>query len=134
METLTLVRIGRSARLERLLPAALAEFPVTELPAEQIASAAGRRLVSPDVALPLSTWVGPVARIAFNGNTSEEPIIAEVAMEKGIKLSILGADTRNVDGKAFGTMLVSLPEDAEKKQEVLAYLNHFDGVTAEVIQ
>ena len=43
METLTLVRIGRSARLERLLPAALAEFPVTELPAEQIASAAGRR-------------------------------------------------------------------------------------------
>ena len=97
-------------------------------------SAAGRRLVSPDVALPLSTWVGPVARIAFNGNTSEEPIIAEVAMEKGIKLSILGADTRNVDGKAFGTMLVSLPEDAEKKQEVLVYLNHFDGVTAEVIQ
>ena len=97
-------------------------------------SAAGRRLVSPDVALPLSTWVGPVARIAFNGNTSEEPIIAEVAMEKGIKLSILGADTRNVDGKAFGTMLVSLPEDAEKKQEVLDYLNHFDGVTAEVIQ
>ena len=97
-------------------------------------SAAGRRLVSPDVALPLSTWVGPVARIAFNGNTSEEPIIAEVAMEKGIKLSILGADTRNVDGKAFGTMLVSLPEDAGKKQEVLDYLNHFDGVTAEVIQ
>ena len=97
-------------------------------------SAAGRRLVSPDVALPLSTWVGPVARIAFNGNTSEEPIIAEVAMEKGIKLSILGADTRNVDGKAFGTMLVSLPEDAAKKQEVLDYLNHFDGVTAEVIQ
>ena len=97
-------------------------------------SAAGRRLVSPDVALPLSTWVGPVARIAFNGNTSEEPIIAEVAMEKGIKLSILGADTRNVDGKAFGTMLVSLPEDAEKKQEVLDYLNHFEGVTAEVIQ
>ena len=97
-------------------------------------SAAGRRLVSPDVALPLSTWVGPEARIAFNGNTSEEPIIAEVAMEKGIKLSILGADTRNVDGKAFGTMLVSLPEDAEKKQEVLDYLNHFDGVTAEVIQ
>ena len=97
-------------------------------------SAAGRRLVSPDVALPLSTWVGPVARIAFNGNTSEEPIIAEVAMEKGIKLSILGADTRNVDGKAFGTMLVSLPEDAVKKQEVLDYLNHFEGVTAEVIQ
>ena len=97
-------------------------------------SAAGRRLVSPEVPLPLSAWEGPVARIAFNGNASEEPIIAEVAMEKGIKLSILGADTRNVDGKAFGTMLVSLPEDPARRQDVLDYLNHFDGVTAEVIQ
>ena len=97
-------------------------------------SAAGRRLVSPSGVLPLSSWEGPVARIAFNGNMSEEPIVASVAVELGIKLSILGADTRNVDGKAFGTMLVSLPEEQQKQQEVLAYLNHFDGVSAEVIQ
>ena len=61
-------------------------------------SKAGRRLVSPDVALPLSTWEGGVARIAFNGNASADPIIASVAMDLGIKVSILGADTRNVDG------------------------------------
>ncbi len=97
-------------------------------------SAAGRRLVTPDVALPLSTWEGPVARIAFNGNMSEEPIIASAALELGICLSILGADTRNVDGKAFGTMLVSLPEDMEKREAVLNYLNGHEGVTAEVIQ
>ena len=112
----------------------VAEIGAVETVFSNPQSAAGRRLVSPDVALPLSTWNGPVARIAFNGNTSEEPIIASVAMEKGIKLSILGADTLNVDGKAFGTMLVSLPEDKAKQQEVLEYLNHFDGVTAEVIQ
>ena len=97
-------------------------------------SAAGRRLVTPDVALPLSTWEGPVARIAFNGNMSEEPIIASVAVELGIKLSILGAGTRNVDGKAFGAMLVSLPEEEEKRKAVLDYLNDHEGVTAEVIQ
>ena len=97
-------------------------------------SKAGRRLVTPDVALPLSTWEGPVARIAFNGNMSEEPIIASVAVELGIKLSILGAGTRNVDGKAFGAMLVSLPEEAEKRKAVLDYLNGHEGVTAEVIQ
>ncbi len=97
-------------------------------------SAAGRRLVTPDVALPLSTWEGPVARIAFNGNMSEEPIIASAALELGICLSILGADTRNVDGKAFGTMLVSLPEEPEKRETVLKYLNGHEGVTAEVIQ
>ena len=97
-------------------------------------SAAGRRLVTPDTALPLSTWEGPVARIAFNGNMSEEPIIACVAVDLGIKLSILGADTRNVDGKAFGTMLVSLPEAQQDRKKVLDYLNSHDGVTAEVIQ
>ena len=97
-------------------------------------SRAGRRLVTPDTALPLSTWEGPVARIAFNGNMSEEPIIATVAVELGIKLSILGADTRNVDGKAFGTMLVSLPEAKQDRKKVLDYLNSHDGVTAEVIQ
>ena len=97
-------------------------------------SKAGRRLVTPDVALPLSTWEGPVARIAFNGNMSEEPIIASVAVELGIKLSILGAGTRNVDGKAFGAMLVSLPEEEEKRKAVLDYLNDHEGVTAEVIQ
>lgn len=97
-------------------------------------SKAGRRLVSPEVAVPLSAWEGPVARIAFNGNMSEEPIIASVAVDLGMKLSILGAATRNVDGKAFGTMLVSLPEDENQRSAVMDYLNGHEGVTAEVIQ
>lgn len=97
-------------------------------------SKAGRKLVTPDVPLPLSTWTGPVARIAFNGNMSKDPIVASIAMDLGIKVSILGADTRNVDGKAFGTMLVSLPEDNAKRKTVLDYLNSYEGVTAEVIQ
>ena len=98
-------------------------------------TAAGRRLVSPDVAaLPLSSWEGHVARIAFNGNASEEPIIASVAMDLGIKVSILGADTRNIDGKAFGTMLVSLPEDINERRRIMDYLNGHPGVTAEEVQ
>ena len=96
-------------------------------------SKAGRRLVSPEVALPLSDWEGSVARIAFNGNASADPIIASVAMELGEKVSILGADTRNVSGKAFGTMLISLPQDEERKKKILEYLNAFDGVTAEEV-
>ena len=97
-------------------------------------SAAGRRLVSPDVALPLSNWEGGVARIAFNGNASEDPVIACLAMDLGIKVSILGADTRNVDGKAFGTMLISLPENREEKRRILDYLNDHDGITAEEVK
>jgi D-methionine transport system ATP-binding protein len=98
-------------------------------------SAAGRKLVTPDLGgLPLSTWEGHVARIAFNGNASADPIIASVALDLGLKLSILGADTRNVDGKAFGTMLVSLPEELGERRKVMDYLNAFEGVTAEEVQ
>ncbi len=97
-------------------------------------SSAGRRLVSPDMPLPLSNWEGSVARIAFNGNASEEPIIASVAVDLGIKVSILGADTRNVDGKAFGTMLISLPDNREEQRRVLDYLNDHDGITAEEVK
>ena len=98
-------------------------------------SEAGRRLVSPEAAnLPLSTWEGPVARIAFNGNASADPIIATLAMDLGVKVSILGADTRNIDGKAFGTMLISLPEDLPTKRKVLDYLNALEGVHTEEVQ
>ena len=96
-------------------------------------SKAGRRLVSPNMALPLTDEM-PIARIAFNGNASSDPIIASVAMELGIKVSIMGADTRNVDGKAFGTMLISLPRDAGEKQRVMDYLRSHPGVTAEEVQ
>ena len=98
-------------------------------------SEAGRRLVSPEAAnLPLSTWEGPVARIAFNGNASADPIIATLAMDLGVKVSILGADTRNIDGKAFGTMLISLPDDLPTKRKVLDYLNALEGVHTEEVQ
>ena len=97
-------------------------------------SDAGRRLVSPEMALPFTAEDGPIARIAFNGNASEEPIIASLTMDLGIKVSIMGADTRNVDGKAFGTMLISLPTDPEKKQAIMNYLNNHPGVVAEEVQ
>ena len=96
-------------------------------------SKAGRRLVSPNMTLPLTDEM-PIARIAFNGNASSDPIIASVAMDLGIKVSIMGADTRNVDGKAFGTMLISLPEELNQRRRVLDYLNGFEGVTAEEVR
>ena len=96
-------------------------------------SKAGRRLVSPDVAQPVTHWDIPTARIAFNAAMTEEPVIASLAAEKGILVSILGADTRNVSGKAFGTMLISLPEDVGQRKIVLDYLNAHEGVSAEEV-
>ncbi len=112
---------------------AVAEIGVVEDVFSNPASPAGRRLVSPDKALPLSHWDGPVARLAFNGTMVEAPVIASLAAKEQILVSILGADTRNVDGKIFGTMLISLPEDPAKKQVALNFLNGYKGVIAEEV-
>ena len=60
-------------------------------------------------------------------------MIARLVTTTGIPVSIMGAATRNVDGKAFGTMLISLPEDPGKKKEILDFLNGCQGVSAEEV-
>ncbi len=112
---------------------AVAEIGTVEDVFSNPASPAGRKLVSPDKALPVSHWDGPVARLAFNGTMVEEPVIASLAAKEQILVSILGADTRNVDGKIFGTMLISLPEEQTKKQTALDFLNAYHGVVAEEV-
>ena len=97
-------------------------------------SKAGRRLVSPDRAMPLTNCTGPVARLAFNGTMVEEPVIASLAAREQILVSILGADTRNVDGKMFGTMLISLPDEPERKRRALEFLNAYEGVSAKEVE
>ena len=96
-------------------------------------SQAGRRLVSPAVAEPALVPGLRMARIAFNGGVSEAPVFAQLIKKTGVELSIMGAATRNVDGKAFGTMLVTLPEDAGKTREILDFLNSCTGVRAEEV-
>ena len=64
---------------------------------------AGRRLVYPNGVVIDQLPAANVIRIAFNGGSSYEPLIASLAIDCGVKVNILGADTRNIDGKAFGT-------------------------------
>ncbi len=96
-------------------------------------SEAGRRLVYPDgvPAEVLSTAADQarVVRVAFNGGTSYQPLIASLAIDCGVKANILGADTRNIDGRAFGTMLLGLPEDGAEK--ALAYIRSQKDITVE---
>ena len=81
---------------------------------------AGRRLVYPNGVVIDQLPAANVIRIAFNGGSSYEPLIASLAIDCGVKVNILGADTRNIDGKAFGTMLLGLPTDPEEAAKAMA--------------
>ena len=63
-----------------------------------------------------------VVRLAFDGQSAFEPLISNLTMACHTAVNILGSDTKNIDGKAFGQMLLQLPEDADASDRVKRYL------------
>ena len=94
---------------------------------------AGRKLVFPEGAHIDQFPVANVVRVVFNGGSSYEPLIASLAIDCGAKVNILGADTRNVNGKAFGSMLLGLPEDKADAAKAMNYLKAQKNVTVEEV-
>ena len=61
-------------------------------------------------------------RIVFNENSAYEPVISNVILKFNVPVNILKADTRNVNGKAVGEMILSLPENELINAEIIEYL------------
>ena len=93
----------------------------------------GRQLVYPGGVRIDQLPPSRVIRIAFNGGSSE-PLIASLAIDCGVKVNILGADTRNIEGKAFGTMLLGLPEDSGEASKALQYIRSQPNITVEEVE
>lgn len=73
-----------------------------------------------------------LVQIIFDGNSSREPVIANTVLACNAPINIMFADTKNIDGKAFGQMLIQLPEDDNLSNKVLAYLRTQDIIVKEV--
>ena len=64
-----------------------------------------------------------VIRLVFDGQNAFEPVISNLTVECHAAVNILGADTKNIDGKAFGQMLLQLPGDEASVQRIKKYLD-----------
>ena len=97
-------------------------------------SEAGRRLVYP-AGVPEQVLLkdSRVIRVAFNGGSASHPIISSLAIDCGVRVNILGADTRSIDGRVFGTMLLGLPEDAQEASKALQYIRSQPDITVEEV-
>ena len=95
---------------------------------------AGRRLVYPDGVPPESLPKSRVIRVAFNGGSAHQPLIASLAIDCGVKVNILGADTRSIDGRFFGTMLLGLPEREDEIARALEYIRMQPDITVEEVK
>lgn len=96
-------------------------------------SETGKRLVFPDGVPQELLPGGRLLRLAFNGDTTNDPIISTIAIELGIKVNILGADTRNIDGRAFGTMMIELPKEGDEADRLINYFKDLKNVTIEEV-
>ena len=61
------------------------------------------------------------------------PSSPSLAIACGVKVSILGADTRTIDGKSFGTMLLGLPDNKEEADKAIAYIKKQPNITMEEV-
>ncbi len=85
-------------------------------------SAAARRLVYPEGQQTARRLGKRCVRIVFDGGSSFEPVVANMVLECKAPVNILFADTKNIEGQAFGQMILQLPEDPATANKLVAYL------------
>jgi len=99
-------------------------------------SEAAKRLVFPDGDAVSATQVPDehVIRVVFNGSlASSTPLIAHMAVEKGIEANISYASTRTIEGREYGSMLLGIRQGEAVLREAIAYLNSQTDVSAEEV-
>ena len=85
---------------------------------------ATRRLVFPEERKLPDFNAAQCYRLIFDGIAAMEPIISNMIMECKVPVNILAAETRVMDGKTFGQMMIQIPEEVNQVnlERVLAYL------------
>ncbi len=63
-----------------------------------------------------------MVRLLFNGNL-DEPIIANIVQDCSILVSIVYADTKVIDGKMFGQVVIKLPSSKKDVAKLEKYLS-----------
>ena len=99
-------------------------------------SEAAKHLVYPGgAAVPRGlAGAGRMIRVAFNGSAvTDRPLVAACAVDCGVLLSVLSADTSRLNGQVYGSMLLGLPENDVLAQKAIDYMRGFTGISVEEV-
>ncbi len=89
---------------------------------------AAKRLIYPGGA---PEFGGRRVRIAFDGTETSRPILANMVLHCSAPVNIAYADTKEIDGRQYGHMIINLPSDDATQQRMLDYLTR-EGIRYEV--
>ena len=81
-----------------------------------------KELIIPDLIRAIESEGGKKLRLIFAGDEADAPVISGLALECGVKANILYADTKNIDGKSFGHMVIAVSEEDGQLEAAKAYL------------
>lgn len=89
-----------------------------------------KKLIHPDLVLPETVSDGAKFRIIYSGESSSRPILSQMILETKTPVNILKANTRELENKAYGDMIIEAnKEDSEKISNYLKV----SGIRFEVI-
>ena len=74
------------------------------------------------------TTGGRKVRIIFNGENTQKPVISEMILACRVPVNVLFADTKSVEGAAYGHMILELPNDEHDAEKVVSWLKN-SGLT-----
>ena len=75
-----------------------------------------------------ATTGGRKLRLIFNGENTQNPVISEMILACRVPINVLFADTKSIEGAAYGHMILELPNDAHEAEKVISWLQH-SGLT-----
>ena len=100
-------------------------------------SEAARRLVFPEgnpESLLCSLPGSRLIRVVFNGaDATGKHIIARMATEIGVEANIAYASTRSIEGRAYGSMLLSIEDKNDDLARAICYLTQDGDITAQEV-
>lgn len=72
-------------------------------------------------------------RLVFKGSLHNSPIIAELSLNHGIVANIMGAATKIVSGKVYGSMLIKIEGGQEDYNKALSLLSNIENLVVEEV-
>ena len=81
-----------------------------------------KKLILPNIKISEKVTGKNKIRIVFNGESSDKPVLANLILEVQEHINVLHAETNDVDGKAYGQMILQLPESERSIDRIKTYL------------
>ncbi len=85
-------------------------------------SAIAKELILPRAKTAEAVRGGAKLRLVFNGEASNQPVIANLVLACQVPVNILFADMKDIDGRNYGHMLLQLPDDAALAERAAQWL------------